>query len=111
MRIVPVSLVVIGLALISGRMVLAESDGDDDGGWGEWPGAVVRPQQDVRCTLSVATKKHAVLAGTNVKATLVVANKARKAVHDVALAVYADSTSTTPLWTQTIWLRGHRRAV
>jgi mono/diheme cytochrome c family protein len=110
MRIVPVSLVVIGVALICGRLVLAESD-DDGYGWGAWSGAVVRPQQDVACTLRVAAKKDAVLAGTTVKATLVVANKARKIVHDVALAVYADSTSTTPLWTQTISLHGHRSTV
>jgi mono/diheme cytochrome c family protein len=112
MRIVPVSLVVLGLALVSGRLVLAESEGDDDAaGWGGWTGAVVRPQHDVVCTLRVIAKKNAVISGTTAKATLVVANKARTAVHDVALAVYADSASSAPLWTQTIWLRGHRRAV
>jgi len=112
MRHVPACFLVLGLALVAGRAVLAENEGGDDaGGWGGWNGAVVRPQHDVTCSLRVSAKKSAVLSGTTVKATLVVSNKARAAVHDVVVSVFADTPTGTPLWTQSIGLRGRRSFV
>jgi len=114
MRLVAASLVVLGLALVSGRVVLADGDGehdDDAAGWGAPVGEVVRPQNDVACRLRVKARRDAALAGTRVRATLVVANKTRRRVQDVVLSVYVDSASGAPLWSQTIGLRGHRRAV
>jgi mono/diheme cytochrome c family protein len=113
MRLVPVCFVVLGLALASGRLVLAESEEDDDDGpgWGDHETDVVRPQYDVACSLRVAVRKNRPVAGTRARAGIIVANRSRKAVRDIVVSVYADSTSSTPLWTRTIWLRGHRRFV
>ncbi len=108
MRLVALSFVALGLAVVAGRAVLAESE-SADGGWGGWNGAVVKAQTDVVCSLHVPSKS-GVVAGATVKARVVVANKGRQTATSVPVAIYADSASGTPLWSGTVTLHGHRRA-
>ena len=94
----------VSLAFAAHTVLLAETE-DEGGDDGFQP--VVRPQHDVACNLRLPADA-VVTPGATVPAKLVVKNRGRRR-ESVGLAVYANWPVGTPLWTDTVSLRGHAK--
>jgi cytochrome c553 len=91
---------ILGFAFAAQRGVLADS--------GEVVASVVRPQRDIACDLRLSHRS-AVRPGSPAVAKIVVRNKGKTRESGVTLAVYANTPTGTPLWTDHVDLRAHRR--
>jgi len=105
MRILLAAAALVSLSFATHPALLAETE--DEGG-DDNSEDVVRPEHDVSCNLRLPADVP-VTPGSTVATKLVVKNRSRRREPSVALSVFANSPTGTPLWTGTVSLRGHGR--